>query len=79
MVRHCNFVLKLQIFILEDWAIAFTVFYLAVTTEATSNGAAGQPVGGGTYSPAVKSIETRYLANAVAAGSWLSCITAVKC
>jgi len=42
MVRHSDFVLRLQILIPEDWTISFTVFYLAATTEATFNGAAGQ-------------------------------------
>lgn len=34
--------LGLQRFILGDWAIAFTVFYLAASTETSINGAAGQ-------------------------------------
>lgn len=41
MVRHSNFVLRLQLFLLKDWAVVFTVFYLAVTTETAFNGAHG--------------------------------------
>lgn len=34
--------LGLQILILEDWAIAFTVLYLAASTEISFNGTADQ-------------------------------------
>lgn len=77
MVRHSNFVLRLQIFMLKGWAVAFTVFYLVTATKATLGGAGGQKNLTG-YIPAVKSIGTSYLTIAVAVRSWVSCITTVK-
>lgn len=41
-------------FILQDWAIAFTVLYLTTSTETSFNGAAGQESLLGCCSPAVK-------------------------
>lgn len=57
----------LQIFILEDWAIAFTVLYLAASTETSFNGTACQKSLLGCVLPS---------SEMWAAGSWVSCIPA---